>query len=70
MPTQQAGINHDHGMCRAVLHANPGSDCAQFICKRSIRTTSASPATVPVLSYETISCTESVPITSRVFHFP
>jgi hypothetical protein len=25
MPNQEAGLNHDHGMCRAVLHANPGS---------------------------------------------
>jgi len=25
MPNQKAGLNYDHGMCRAVLHANPGS---------------------------------------------
>jgi hypothetical protein len=23
MPNQEAGLNHDHRMCRAVLHANP-----------------------------------------------
>jgi hypothetical protein len=25
MPNQEAGLNDDHRMCRAVLHANPGS---------------------------------------------
>src|ERR1700736_3236516 len=26
MPTQEAGLNHDHIMCRAVLHANAAQE--------------------------------------------
>src|ERR1700686_455174 len=46
MPTQEAGLNHDHRMCRAVLHANPGSAAHSSPASAASSTTSP-PASVP-----------------------
>src|SRR5580700_6978032 len=48
MPTQQPGLNHDHRMCRAVLHANPGLAAHSSLASAASSTTSL-PASVPWL---------------------
>ncbi len=46
MPNQTGGLNHDHGMTRAVLHANPGSAAHSSLASAASSTTSP-PASVP-----------------------
>jgi hypothetical protein len=46
MPNQEAGLSHDHGICRAVLHANPGSAARSPLASAASSTTSP-PASVP-----------------------
>src|ERR1700684_2730532 len=45
-PTQEAGLHHDHIICRAVLHANPGSAARSPLAGATSSTTSP-PASVP-----------------------
>jgi len=40
MPNQEAGLSYDHGMCRAVLHANPGSAARSPLASAASSTTS------------------------------
>jgi hypothetical protein len=46
MPTQKHGLNHDHGMTRAVLYGNPGT-AARGPLPSAASSTNALPASAP-----------------------
>ena len=46
MSNPEAGLSHDHRMCRAFLHANPGSAARSPLASAAFSTTSP-PTSVP-----------------------